>query len=641
MKLPLAALFFACPKAAVSAICDRLALEYELQIASAATRGEFRRALAARDWNLLFCFARSEFPPDVLLAERTALRKAAPIFVMCDSASERRALDALQAFADDVFRLDDLDRLLPAAARTLRWYGHSGPVEQTLRETELHFLELFEHTSDIVVIFAARPNGEWICETMNPACEQTTGIRITDCIGRTPQACLPAKTARLLTAGFRACRDGKHVIRREHPIDLQDGRRWFNTVLVPLADAAGRVRRIVCIARDVTERRQTLESLRASEERFRGFFELSLVGAAMTDRAHRWLEVNDRLCMMLGSPRSRLTRQTWLERIHRDDRALHLMQFDRILNRVIDGYTLDARFIRSDGSMIHTAMNVGCVRRRDGEVDHFLLVLSDITERTNAEDAVRKLNAELEHRVAERTSQLAAANRELEAFCYSVSHDLRAPLRSIDGFSQALLEDCSDKLDADGRDCLRRVRSASQRMGELIDALLKLSRVARAGIHRTRLDLSAIARQIADGLAAAHPERQVDWFIEPELYVEGDRHLLSVVMENLLENAFKYTGRNAHAHIEFGRLPNGDAARFYVKDDGAGFDMAYADKLFQPFQRLHRPDEFEGHGIGLATVQRIIHRHGGRTWATSESGRGATFFFELADGGSSSGSKFS
>ncbi len=241
------------------------------------------------------------------------------------------------------------------------------------------------------------------------------------------------------------------------------------------------------------------------------------------------------------------------------------------------------------------------------------------------------LNAELEGRVAERTARLEDANKELQAFCYSVSHDLRAPLRAIDGFSKALLEDFDDRLDDDGRDYLRRVRTASQRMGELIDDLLALSRVARDEMTRGPVDLSALAGRVADGLRAAHPGRAVEVVLEPGLRADGDADLLRVALENLLGNAWKYTGRHATARIEFGSLPHGGGKAYYVRDDGAGFDPAYADKLFQPFQRLHRPDEFEGHGIGLATVQRVVHRHGGRVWAEGAVERGATFFFTLGE----------
>ena len=247
-------------------------------------------------------------------------------------------------------------------------------------------------------------------------------------------------------------------------------------------------------------------------------------------------------------------------------------------------------------------------------------------------EQVRRQAAELEERVVERTAELVALNRELESFSYSVSHDLRAPLRSIDGFSRALLEDYYERLDDTGRDYLRRVRAASQRMGRLIDDLLTLSRVTRRELHRGRVNLSRIASAIADELRESDPERDVEFIIEPELVAYGDAHLLRVVLENLLGNAWKFTSRHPKARIEFGAIYQPDGATVYfVRDDGAGFDMAYADKLFGPFQRLHAMTEFEGNGIGLATVKRIINRHRGHIWAEGAVEQGATFYFTIGD----------
>jgi len=255
--------------------------------------------------------------------------------------------------------------------------------------------------------------------------------------------------------------------------------------------------------------------------------------------------------------------------------------------------------------------------------------LGRVLERRQAEERLRALNAELEARVAQRTAELETANRELEAFSYSVSHDLRAPLRSIDGFSQAVLEDYADRLDAVGQDYLRRVRAATQRMGRLIDDLLKLARVARSEFRRERVDLSAMARAIARDLQKAEPERDVEFVMADGVYAEGDSHLLRLALQNLLHNAWKFTAKKPRATIEFGVLDRGGPPVYFVRDDGAGFDMAYAGKLFGAFQRLHSTSEFEGTGIGLATVQRIIQRHGGRIWAEGAAGRGATFYFTL------------
>jgi signal transduction histidine kinase len=242
----------------------------------------------------------------------------------------------------------------------------------------------------------------------------------------------------------------------------------------------------------------------------------------------------------------------------------------------------------------------------------------------------QKLNEELEQRVIERTTQLEAANKELEAFSYSVSHDLRAPLRSIDGFSQALMEDYADSLQDEAQHYLQRVRAASQRMAELIDDLLALSRLTRNEIRPKTISLSALIETIAAGLHQAQPERQVEFVIATDVTARADAQLIRVALENLLGNAWKFTAKHPHACIEFGVLPpTGGQLVYFVRDDGAGFDMAYADKLFGTFQRLHTPAEFSGTGIGLTTVQRVIHRHGGRIWAEGAVEQGATFYFTL------------
>ena len=255
-------------------------------------------------------------------------------------------------------------------------------------------------------------------------------------------------------------------------------------------------------------------------------------------------------------------------------------------------------------------------------------VAIDITARTKAEEEVRLLNTNLERLVSERTAQLEATNKELEAFCYSVSHDLRAPLRSIRGFTEALLESYAARLDARGRDFLRRACDSSLHMDRLIEDLLKLSRVNRAELAVQLVDLSALAREIAEELRRSEPGRACEVRILPDLTAAGDGRLLRIVMENLLRNAWKFTARTPSPRIEFGRLP-GRTPVFFVKDNGAGFDMANADKLFGVFQRLHSTTDFPGTGVGLATVRRVLNRHGGRIWAEAAENRGATFYFTL------------
>jgi hypothetical protein len=253
----------------------------------------------------------------------------------------------------------------------------------------------------------------------------------------------------------------------------------------------------------------------------------------------------------------------------------------------------------------------------------------DITEEKRAREEIRQLNRELERRVKDRTTQLEASNQELEAFAYSVSHDLRAPLRGIDGWSMALLEDYGPKLDAQGQQYLKRVRVETQRMGCLIDDLLKLSRLSRVELQRESVDLTSLARAIAGRLREAEPARSMEFAIQEGLVAGGDIHLLEIVLSNLLSNAAKFTGPRALARIEFGQTKCSDELAFYVRDNGVGFDMIYAGNLFGAFQRLHKSTEFPGTGIGLATAQRVLRRHGGRIWADARPREGATFYFTI------------
>lgn len=286
--------------------------------------------------------------------------------------------------------------------------------------------------------------------------------------------------------------------------------------------------------------------------------------------------------------------------------SLGLLTRDQQLKRLLGAYGL---LLLLSVSMVYLAYRM-VVQRRLAREDH-------------------RIKAELERCVAERTAQLEAANRELESFSYSVSHDLRGPLRGMDGFSQMLLEDYGDKLDDAGKDALGRIRAASQRMGNLIDDLLRLSQMTRAELNSTPVDLSAIAREIADAIDREQPGRSVEWVIEPGLGIRADRALIRVAMQNLLQNAWKFTGRTAKPSIRVGALERDGKTVYFVADNGVGFDMAYADNLFGAFQRLHHAGDFPGSGIGLALVRRIIRRHGGEIWAEAKDGAGATFFFTV------------
>jgi PAS domain S-box-containing protein len=304
------------------------------------------------------------------------------------------------------------------------------------------------------------------------------------------------------------------------------------------------------------------------------------------------------------------------ERFH-DSARRGLMRYITIEPAEAFGNVLELIATHKDGHEFPIELSLA--RWDDGPGRYFTAIIRDVTERKRRDEELRAINAQLE-----------VTNQELETFSYSVSHDLRAPIRAIDGFSAILEQDYADKLDSRGRDCLNRVRAAAQRMYTLIDALLTLSRVTREEMRRDVIDLSALARSVATELQRTHPDRKVDFVIAAGIIGVGDGSLVRVALENLIGNSWKFTGRLAKARIEFGAIDSNGSTVYYVRDNGAGFDMAYVDKLFGAFQRLHTTEEFPGTGIGLPTVQRIVRRHGGTVWAEAEINEGATFWFTLA-----------
>jgi PAS domain S-box-containing protein len=366
--------------------------------------------------------------------------------------------------------------------------------------------------------------------------------------------------------------------------------------------------------------------VRANEARFRNLLESAPDAVLVTDADGHILIANAEVERMFGYRREELVgrRVEMLipERL-RGGHVRHRTQYAAEPRARTMGAGLALVGRRKDGSEVPVAVSLSPSATAEGT-----LIFCDIRDVSDQRAAVEQIR-ELNERLGRDNAELAAVNEELEAFSYSVSHDLRAPLRAIDGFSQALIEDYADKLDAGGRDYASRVRNAAQRMGHLIDDLLKLARVTRAELAISDVDLSALAREIADALAKGEPGRQASFEIAPGLGARGDQRLLRIALENLLGNAWKFSAGARPARIEVGQVPDGEARPFFVRDNGAGFDMTYAGKLFGAFQRLHDAREFPGTGIGLATVQRIVHKHGGRVWAESAPGRGATFYFTL------------
>ncbi len=369
----------------------------------------------------------------------------------------------------------------------------------------------------------------------------------------------------------------------------------------------------LAIVRDVTDRKKADEALIRSEARFRSTLDSLMEGGEVIGFDWRYLYVND-----TAEKHARLPRESMLgKRLMDVHPGIEGSELFDAMRRSMENRTpvaVETRFVYPDGSAAWFDVRIQPVQEG-------IFVLSvDTTERKRYENA-------LEERVRERTSQLEAANSELESFAYSVSHDLRAPLRGIDGWSTALLEDYGDVLDEKARKYLDRVRSEAQHMGSLIDDLLQLSRVTRGELRRQQVDITALARSVADRLLEEQPGRDIEFRIEPRLIGSGDRRLLEVALTNLLSNSVKFTARRDRALVEVGAVELDGERAFFVRDNGVGFEMKFAAKLFAPFQRLHKASEFPGTGIGLATVQRVVHRHGGRIWAESEVDRGAVFYF--------------
>lgn len=416
----------------------------------------------------------------------------------------------------------------------------------------------------------------------------------------------------------RALRGEPHRFRRTRP----DG-----TVLdirgTPVAGGG-----FVTTYRDVTREALVGEALR-SEQNFGEKLVDSLPGIFyLISPEGRFLRWNRNFERITGYSRDEIADLHPLDLFAGDERDLVATAIGNVFEH--GAFDVEASLVTKQGRGIH--YHFSAVRVETGDEPALIGLGMDITGRRTAEDMVSALNATLEARVRQRTAELESRNRELEAFSYSVAHDLRGPLRAIDGFSHLLIEDCGSRLDADGHTYLGRIRAASQRLGELIDDILDLARISRHEMERQPVDLSARVAALRQELEEQEPQRHVEWRIAPGALAQADPVLIGHVVENLVRNAWKFSVERSPARIEFGGRTEGGETVFYVADNGAGFDMAYVDKLFKPFQRLHHASRFAGTGIGLAIVARVIERHGGRIWAESVPDKGATFHFTLPPG---------
>ena len=412
--------------------------------------------------------------------------------------------------------------------------------------------------------------------------------------------------------------------------DWQD--RIFQTQVSPQRDTQGNIVGCVGVAIDITDRKRAEEALRDSEKRQNKAQEVGHVGTWDWKPKTGELIWSDETYRILGfSPREIIpSYDLFLTCVHPDDRELLHKSVESTLKEGRP-YNVDCRIITKDGIEKIANAQGNVIYDEHAVAVQMLGTFQDITERKKIEKELAQYRSHLEELVAIRTAELETSNKELESYSYSIAHDLRSPLRAITGFSQILKDEAKEKLDAEDMEILERIVAAGKNMSELIDDILELSRITRTELHYEKVDLSSIAKNILNRLKQAHPERDVQWRVEDNIMVRGDSRLLEVAMQNLIENAWKYSSDKQPAQIQLGKEKLGKEVVYFLKDNGVGFDMQYQNQLFKPFNRLHTSEDFEGTGIGLATVQRVIQRHGGRVWAEGEERNGATFYFTLRD----------
>ena len=498
-------------------------------------------------------------------------------------------------------------------------------AEQALREGEQRLLELARQSRT----WAWEVDADGLYTFAGPVVQDVLGFRPEELVGvrHFYDLCPEGSREELKEAGLAAFARKEPFVGLENSAVTADGRTvWLSTNGIPVLGDDGRLLGYRGADTDVTVRRRAEAELR----RFRKMVDQANYGAATATRDGTLVYVNEAMAAMHGWTVDELTGRH-LTVCHSEGQMPRVREMLELIARDGAFTAQEVWHARRDGSEFPALMNAFAIEGLDGEPALQAVSMVDISDLKQAEDQIRRLNADLERRVRERTADLHAANKEIEAFSYSVSHDLRQPLRAIDGFCQILWEDEHDRLSENGRADLERVRAAAQKMARLIDDLLSLSRLSRRDVLVDDVDVSAMVADILAGLRESDPGRCVETVVAPGCVARTDAGLLDVVVANLLHNAWKFTSIRPAARIEFGRVEDDGALVLFVRDDGAGFEPAYAEKLFRPFSRLHHEAEFPGNGIGLATVQRAVARLGGRCWAEGAVDGGATFYFTLGE----------
>lgn len=508
----------------------------------------------------------------------------------------------------------------PADLVIMRDVTENRRTQLALRESEARYRSVVDGTSDGVVIGR---DGRLIFA--NAAFERMSGYTADELAGfELVKMVQPERQEEIAEQATRRASGLSVPDTYELELLRKGGTRYTVEVHAGVIDLDG-APALLATMRDVTERRRLERLLDDERQRFKLL--VSHSGEAfLLSRPDGTVDfANPAACRMLGRSEEEIRALGRDGIVDGSDPRLAAALRER---EQTGSFLGGLRFVRGDGSTFEAEVSTTIYIDHSG-THRTSMIIRDVTEQRRAEEEIRRLNAELEQRVVSRTEQLDAATRELEALAYSMAHDVRAPLRTIDGFSAILAEDEAPRLSAKGLDDLRRIRGAAQTLARLLDDLTGLSRASHHDLVREWLDMSAIAAEVAAEVGAEHPDRLVDVAVEPGLSAHADPHLVRLIFRELLDNAWKFTAPRQHAHVGVGAATDGDQRAFFVRDDGVGFDMAYATHLFGAFQRMHPPGRFAGDGVGLALVQRLVRRHGGRVWADAAVGDGAAFFFTL------------
>jgi PAS domain S-box-containing protein len=555
-----------------------------------------------------------------------------PFIVVSGSIGEEKAIELIKQGAVDYVLKDKPDKLAYAVTRALEEAKEKEArilAEKEAKESEAKYRALYENS--INGIFRSAPDGHLL--EVNPAYAHMFGYNspaeIIAAINNVGAQLYLYPEQRKEVIDILAANGEMEP--REFEAVRRDGTPfWVLIAVAEVIDANGNLLYYEGTSMDITMRKRTEKALKENEERFKKVIECSGVWIWEVDAKGMYTYVSPMEENILGYKTDEIIGKKYFYdsfapeiKVEMTKAALGVFAEKGVFTN------LENANIHKDGHIVILSTSGSPLLDAKGNLLGYRGADTDITLRKQGEEEIKRINAELEQRVHERTFQLETINKELESFSYSVSHDLRSPLRSIDGFSNLLLKNYSNLLDDQGKDYFQRVMKASRRMGLLIDDLMKLSRFTRIEMKRGITNLSSIAESIVEEFKSADPERQINIFIQPGMIANVDSDLIQNALQNLFDNAWKYSKNKADAKIEFGAMEKDGNTVYYVRDNGAGFDMKYVDKLFSAFQRLHSDDEFEGTGIGLATVNRIIHRHGGTIWAEGAVNSGATFYFTL------------